>query len=166
MKKLVYILLASAVAVVLFGCDATPAEEQEESISTEQTGPEVTDDGSATEDPGSSDDGTSPGADGTSPGEEGDENQDDGVTISSMPGLAPLVESEIGAVSFPESAQAYRQAANSFALRLLPCLYQDKSFVASPLSIQMALSMAAEGAAGAPTASYRPSLTMKVRPIP
>ena len=75
--------------------------------------------------------------------------QDGPVTPeNTMAILAPEVSGQIRSISLSESGKAYNQAAQGFAFRLLDALYEGKSMVASPLSLQMALSLAASGAQG------------------
>lgn len=62
--------------------------------------------------------------------------------------LAPEVSAQIRSVSLSEAGEAYNQAARGFAFRLLDALYEGESMIVSPLSLQMALSMAASGAQG------------------
>jgi serpin B len=75
--------------------------------------------------------------------------QDGPVTPeNTMAVLTPEVSGQIRSISLSETGEAYNQAAHSFAFRLLNALYEGKSMVASPLSLQMALSLAASGAQG------------------
>ena len=76
------------------------------------------------------------------------ESDNPDVSFSPMKVMTPEVSNELDAIVLSETGEAFNKAANGFALRLLPKLYDGHSFVASPLSIQMALSMTADGALG------------------
>ena len=65
-----------------------------------------------------------------------------------LPVMKPSVMTEIDMVSLTTAQQSYNSTANSFALRILQQLYEQKSMVVSPLSLQMALSMVVNGAKG------------------
>lgn len=65
-----------------------------------------------------------------------------------LPVMKPSVMTEIDMVSLTTAQQSYNSTANSFALRILQQLYEQKSMVFSPLSLQMALSMVVNGAKG------------------
>ena len=65
------------------------------------------------------------------------------ITISS-----PTPTEQLTKVSLNETQKSYVSAGNSMAFRLLKELYDGKNMVCSPLSLQYALAMAANGAEG------------------
>lgn len=68
--------------------------------------------------------------------------------VKPLKSFSPVITEEIESIHLSETEIAYNKGANHFALGLIPALYEDASFVASPLSLQVALSMAAAGASG------------------
>ena len=68
---------------------------------------------------------------------------DDPITISS-----PTPDTQITRVSLNEAQKGYVEAGNAMALRFLDKLYGGKNLVCSPLSLQYALAMTANGASG------------------
>ena len=67
----------------------------------------------------------------------------DPITISS-----PTPTEQITKVSLSESQKGYVKAGNAMALRFLKQIYDGKNLVCSPLSLQYALAMTANGASG------------------
>lgn len=76
------------------------------------------------------------------------ENVAEQITQGPIEVLFPSPVTEIGNLSLTDSQMAYQQAAGRFALGTLSKLYKGQSFVMSPLSLQMALSLTASGASG------------------
>lgn len=68
---------------------------------------------------------------------------DDPITISS-----PTPDTQITRVSLNEAQKGYVEAGNAMAFRFLDKLYGGKNLVCSPLSLQYALAMTANGASG------------------
>ena len=68
---------------------------------------------------------------------------DNPITISS-----PTPDTQITRVSLNEAQKGYVEAGNAMALRFLDQLYGGKNLVCSPLSLQYALAMTANGASG------------------
>ena len=67
----------------------------------------------------------------------------DPITISS-----PIPTEQITKVSLTESQKGYVKAGNAMALRFLKQIYEGENLVCSPLSLQYALAMTANGASG------------------
>ncbi|MBR4826855.1 MAG: serpin family protein [Bacteroidales bacterium] len=61
---------------------------------------------------------------------------------------SPVPTTQITKVALNETQQSYVNAGNSMAFKLLNELYDGKNLVCSPLSLQYALAMAANGASG------------------
>ena len=149
MKTRLYLGLLPLFLFAVAACAPATTDDQVSDTLTEQVGSNIPDDNESTV--GEANDPEVNGEEGNNVTDTNDNPQDqgdDGITINAIQLLAPAVGSELGAVSLSGSAGEYNKAANSFALKLLPFLYEGQSFVASPISIQMALSMAAEGAVG------------------
>lgn len=68
---------------------------------------------------------------------------EDPITISS-----PTPMEQIFKVSLSESQKGYVKAGNAMAMRFLKQIYEGENLVCSPLSLQYALAMAANGASG------------------
>ena len=68
---------------------------------------------------------------------------DDSITIAS-----PTPTQQISKVSLTTQQQGYVDAGNRMAFRLLQKLYEGESIICSPLSLQYALAMTANGASG------------------
>ena len=92
--------------------------------------------------------GDEPGENGEDPGEEPSQQNDYPEAVGKMAVLTPDVNGWIGAVSLSSSQQNLNRQANKFAFRVLDKLYGGESMVISPLSLQIALSMAVNGAEG------------------
>lgn len=67
----------------------------------------------------------------------------DPITLSS-----PTPTEQITKVSLSETQQGYVKAGNAMALRFLKQIYQGENLICSPLSLQYALAMTANGASG------------------
>ena len=67
----------------------------------------------------------------------------DPITISS-----PTPTEQITKVSLSESQQGYVKAGNAMAMRFLKQIYEGENLICSPLSLQYALAMTANGASG------------------
>ena len=76
------------------------------------------------------------------------ENVAEQITKGPIEVLFPTPEKEISLLSLTDAQMAYQEAAGRFALGTMSKLYEGKSFVISPLSLQMALSLTASGASG------------------
>ena len=81
-------------------------------------------------------------------GNEPENGEEEFITQGPIEVLFPIPETEIKGISLTDDQKSYQQAAGQFALRTMARLYEGKSYVVSPLSLQMALSMAASGASG------------------
>ena len=162
MKRLYRLIIAAVACLIVAAVACTPEVVQPEENTQEETVEPQTPEENNNEEPGddntqpqnnNEDQGgqTTPDENGNEPGSEnnGENNEDyPDVQIAALPVLSPSVREEKGAISLSEEAREYSKAANRFAFNLLPTLYEGASFASSPLSIQMALSMVADGAAG------------------
>ena len=70
-------------------------------------------------------------------------NVDDPITVET-----PTPKTEISEVTLDALGQALVRGGNEFAFKLLPALCDGKSMVVSPLSLELALAMTANGAKG------------------
>ncbi len=78
-----------------------------------------------------------------------DDILDETVTQGPIEVLFPAApKDEITSLSLTDAQMAYQEEAGHFALETMATLYNGKSFVISPLSLQMALSLTASGASG------------------
>ena len=84
-----------------------------------------------------------PDADNPNQNEENPVAVDNPITISS-----PTPTEEITKVSLNATQQGYVKAGNAMAFRFLKQLYEGENLICSPLSLQYALAMAANGASG------------------
>ena len=73
----------------------------------------------------------------------GSDPEEDPITISS-----PSPTEQITKVSLSDVQKGYVEAGNSMAFRFLGEIYEGKNLICSPLSLQYALAMAANGASG------------------
>lgn len=81
------------------------------------------------------------------PKEENTQIPEDGK-VTDIPVLAPSIAEGVNAVSLTSAQKGYNASACRLAFKLLGKLYDGKSFVFSPVSLQMALSMVVNGAEG------------------
>ena len=82
------------------------------------------------------------------PADEPEENVETVISDGPIDVLFPTPEKEISGLSLTDAQMAYQKAAGRFAMNSMAKLYDGKSFVMSPLSLQMALSLAGSGASG------------------
>ena len=124
MKTLKLLLSIIACSALLFGCGQAAQPEETEPVPVE----EIKENPEKPESP--------------------DEQPPVVSVVNPLKSFSPEVTGEIAATQLSELGTAYNAGANRFALNLLPALYDNASYVASPLSLQVALSMAAAGASG------------------
>lgn len=78
----------------------------------------------------------------------GSEQPSSEETVLDIPVFSPDTEAIIEGVSLTSEQELLQLSANRFAFHLLLQMYEDHSFVFSPFSLQIALSMALNGAEG------------------